>query len=267
MKASADQLRPSTQGSMKTFPQPPSDDNSTELHETVAGSTSTEPDSEVTPRLLDADEVPTTETVADADMAATTGTVEDRRHNTVSKFIQVGTRVEAKHNGVWYVGTVKKLPDDTDYSGMYTVLCECHGGGIVAYTPTVRLVTQVPAPMAAAAMAELADAIVATADASGSKRGVDAIASTAVAANAAGPRDTYGTENRLLKGNDLRTDALQNAALQNNRSLNFPGAATTTKEDVRRAAEAVTTPTTLQGTAKPNAEEKPARKERHLCCC
>lgn len=75
----------------------------------------------------------------------------------------------------------------------------------------------------------------------------------------------------LAKENELRMETLKNAAIQNNRSFNFPGPGVTTAADVQKAGEAAAARANAERSgnndSKAASEEKPARKERPVCCC
>lgn len=117
--------------SMKTHPPNPRE-HETDLHETVAGSASPEPESEMaaSPRPQD-----------NGHEAPPAGEAQ-----AVVSVIKIGARVEAKHDGCWYLGTVTRVSAEKDdgsklghcRSQVYSVQCDVNEEGLLTYTSTVR---------------------------------------------------------------------------------------------------------------------------------
>lgn len=220
-KSSIKEATFSIEASMKTHPPSPRE-HETDLHEMVAGSTSPEPESEMaaSPRPQD-----------NGHGAPPAGEAQ-----AMVSVIKVGARVEAKHDGCWYLGTVTRVSAEKD--GVYSVQCDVNREGVLMYTSTVRLAQAPPPPPTSAAAA-----------------GNSSLQAPVNSAEVARHQDQLAQESEL-----------KNAALQNNRSL-FPSAALTTGDDVRRAGEAAALKAKSEDGAKSRPEEKQARKEKHMCCC
>jgi len=57
-----------------------------------------------------------------------------------NKVFEIGSRIEAEYEGVWYGGVVLKLPSDDKYGqGRYTVQCDADPEGTYVYPSLVRL--------------------------------------------------------------------------------------------------------------------------------